>query len=99
MLEEVGGYGVNTTVDGHFILEMEKKDMPDLLLPDLWMSGINGEKVCEILKNNPATRDLLIIIFSANRNISNIATLAGADDYIARPFHMQDLLEKVRKNI
>lgn len=99
MLEEIGGYEVITTEDGHSVLEMERDDLPDLLLLDLWMSGINGKKICQTLKGNVTTRNLPIIIFSANRDIHDIATSAGADDYISKPFNMRDLLEKVRKII
>lgn len=95
MLEQVGGYEVSTTLDGESVLELQ--ELPDLLLLDLWMSGIDGSEVCKSLKANQKTKDLPVIIFSANRDVDKISRSAGADDYIAKPFQMDDLLEKVKK--
>lgn len=97
MLEQVGGYEVSTTVDGESVLELQ--ELPDLLLLDLWMSGIDGSEVCKSLKANQKTKDLPVIIFSANRDVDKISQSAGADDYIAKPFQMDELLAKVERLI
>lgn len=95
MLQEMGGYDVDTTTKGETLLEMTT--YPDLIVLDLWMSGINGSEICQRLKADEKTRQIPIIIFSANRDIRQISESVGADDYLAKPFQMKDLLEKVHR--
>lgn len=95
MLAEVGGYHVETSTNGKSVLELED-NLPDLILLDLWMSGMDGREICEKLKSDERTKNVPVIIFSANRDIQTIAETAGADDYIAKPFQMNELLEKVK---
>lgn len=95
MLAEVGGYHVETSTNGKSVLELED-NLPDLILLDLWMSGMDGREICEKLKSDEKTKNVPVIIFSANRDIQTIAKTAGADDYIAKPFQMNELLEKVK---
>ncbi|GAA0194156.1 hypothetical protein GCM10009122_57420 [Fulvivirga kasyanovii] len=98
MLVEIGGYQVETTANGNSVLELGD-NLPDLILLDLWMSGMDGREICTQLKSQATTRAIPVIIFSANRDIQTIAETAGADDYIAKPFQMNELLEKVRNCI
>jgi CheY-like chemotaxis protein len=73
-----------------------EKDFPDLLLLDIWMSGQDGRDICKYLKKNPTTKNIPIILVSASRDIMQSAKNAGADDFIAKPFEMETLLDKVR---
>lgn len=98
LMLELHDYEVSTTVDGETIYKMEK-EYPDLLLLDIWMSGQDGREICKYLKNNPLTKHIPIIMVSASRDIMQSAKDAGADDFIAKPFEMNDLLEKVEKYI
>ena len=93
MLEDEG-YEVETTEDGAVAQNM-KKPLPDLLLLDVWMSGIDGKNVCLRLKSASATKQIPIIMMSAAKDIVQIAEYAGADDYISKPFQMNHLLETV----
>lgn len=93
MLEEEG-YIVITTVDGETIYKMEK-EFPDLLLLDIWMSGQDGREICRYLKKKELTKNIPIIMVSASRDIEKSAKEAGADDFLAKPFKMDDLLHKV----
>jgi CheY-like chemotaxis protein len=95
MLED-DGYIVDTSVDGQIAMKMEK-DFPDLLLLDIWMSGMDGREICKYLKNQELTRDIPIIMISANKDTSHMAKEAGADDFLAKPFEMDELLSKVAK--
>jgi len=96
MILELDGYVVDTTVDGETIYKMEK-DYPDLLLLDIWMSGQDGREICKYLKSNPLTLHIPIIMISASKDVAASAKEAGADDFIAKPFEMEDLLSKVKK--
>ncbi len=98
MMLELEGYEVMTIVDGRKVLEL-KADLPDLLLLDIWMSGINGQEICKQLKSQEITRHIPIIIVSASQDIQKAALAAGANDFLAKPFDMDDLLRKVEKNL
>lgn len=97
MLEEEG-YEVDTTEDGAKAQNM-KKPLPDLLLLDVWMSGIDGRDVCRHLKGANETKHIPIIVVSATKDIADIGKEAGADNYISKPFQREHLLAVVAKHI
>jgi DNA-binding response OmpR family regulator len=97
MLEDEG-YEVSITEDGAVAQNMQPP-FPDLLLLDVWMSGIDGRDVCKRLKGASATQKVPVIIMSATKDIVQIAADAGADDYISKPFQMSHLLETVARHI
>ena len=98
ILEENGPYDVTAMEDGNDAQNLEThKALPDLIILDVWLSGMNGADICRHLKSHKKTQDIPVILFSANRDIQTIAKKAGADDYIAKPFGMKDLLKKVRE--
>jgi len=96
MLLEFEGYEVTSTVDGTTVLEM-KQELPDLLLLDIWMSGEDGRDICKKLKENKLTKDIPVILISASRDVRESAIAAGADDFLAKPFEMNELLQKVEQ--
>jgi CheY-like chemotaxis protein len=59
------------------------------------MSGCNGGDICLHLKSQEATKQLPIILFSANKEGEQIAREAGADDFLDKPFDLEVLLEKI----
>ncbi len=61
------------------------------------MSGIDGREVCSKIKSNPKTRHIPIVMFSANKDTREIANECGADDFIAKPFEISDLIKMARK--
>ncbi len=95
MLLEFEGYYVTSTVDGATVLDM-KDELPDLLLLDIWMSGEDGRDICKKLKQVESTKNIPVIMISASRDIKESAMAAGADDFLAKPFEMSDLLDKIR---
>jgi DNA-binding response OmpR family regulator len=97
MLEEEG-YIVDTTLNGRTIETLNEK-FPDLLLLDIWMSGIDGRDICKKIKSQESTRNIPIIMISANRDTETIAKEAGADDFIEKPFQMDELISKIKKLI
>jgi CheY-like chemotaxis protein len=94
LILEDEGYDVTAIMDGQAVKDMEA-DVPDLLLLDIWMSGLDGRDICRHLKSRDRTRNLPIIICSANRDTENIAKEAGADGFLTKPFELDDLLGKV----
>jgi len=98
MLLEFEGYEVSSTVDGSTVLDM-KDELPDLLLLDIWMSGEDGRDICKKLKSEALTRNIPVIMVSASRDIKESAMAAGADDFLAKPFEMDELIQKIESLI
>ena len=96
ILLEDEGYEVITTMDGQTIPKMYEQK-PDLVFLDIWMSGMNGNTICQKLKADEATKDIPVIMFSANRDTEQIAMQCGAEDFLSKPFEIKDLLEIVKK--
>jgi DNA-binding response OmpR family regulator len=94
MLLAFEGYKVTSTVDGSTVLDM-KEELPDLLLLDIWMSGEDGRDICRKLKSKNITKNIPIIMISASRDIRDSAMAAGADDFLAKPFEMDELIKKI----
>ncbi len=95
MLLEFEGYEVSSTVDGSAVLKIKQNDLPDLLLLDIWMSGEDGRDICKKFKAAELTKDIPVIMISASHDIRQSAIIAGADDFLAKPFDMNDLLKKL----
>jgi len=96
MLLEFEGYQVRSTVNGATVLDM-KDELPDLLLLDIWMSGEDGRDICKKLKKEDTTKNIPVIMISASKDIKESAMAAGADDFLAKPFEINDLLNKIKK--
>jgi DNA-binding response OmpR family regulator len=98
MILEFEGYEVTSTVDGTTVLDM-KHELPDLLLLDIWMSGEDGRDICKKLKSMDITKNIPVIMISASRDIKQSAIDAGADDFLAKPFEMTELIKKIENLI
>lgn len=96
LILEDGGYEVKTTTDGATLRNIQQL-APDLLLLDIWLSGWNGKDICVSLKSDEQTRQIPIILFSANKETKRIAQEAGADDFITKPFDLDNLLTVVER--
>lgn len=85
------GFGVLRAFSGTEALMILEKDRPDLVLLDLMLPGINGEDVLKSIKDIP------VIILSAKSDVSGKVRLLldGADDYITKPFNMEELLARI----
>lgn len=90
------GFDVSTYSDWEIANIALKKYQPQLILLDVFLAGIDGLDVCQKLKANAATRHIPILIFSAYPRVAETAIYEyGADDFIAKPFELSDLIEKV----
>lgn len=96
MMLEDAGYEVASTANGQ-TAQSVCDYLPDLLLLDIWMVGVDGRDICKYLKGQQLTKHIPIIIISANKDTKKIARGAGADDFITKPFDMTDLLAMVEK--
>ena len=94
---EMEGYEVYSASNGEEGLRLAEM-MPDVILLDIMMPGIDGLEVCRRLKGNPQTRDILVIMLTARTTMEDILKgfEEGADEYITKPFNVEELLARVR---
>jgi DNA-binding response OmpR family regulator len=97
ILEEFG-YEFNTITDGEKVYDIGENP-PDLLLLDVWLSGQDGRDICKYLKAEKETKNLPIIMLSASNEIRNSTIQAGADDFLEKPFDMDELIGKIEKHL
>lgn len=71
---------------------------PDIILLDIWMSGVSGNEVCKRIKANAFSKDIPVIMFSANRDTKEISMQCGADGFIAKPFEIEEVLKIIEKH-
>jgi CheY-like chemotaxis protein len=98
MLLEDEGYRVETAV-GDKTAQAVKQHLPDLLLLDISMGGMGGRDICKQLKSQASTKHIPIIMISARQDTEKIAEEAGADDFVAKPFDIFNLLEKIEQYV
>ncbi|MBI3973973.1 MAG: response regulator [Chloroflexi bacterium] len=93
-----GAFAVLTADDGESCLATIREHRPDLVLLDIDMPVLDGLSVCRLLKANPVTRDIPVLIVSARCSEEDVrrAREAGADDYVLKPFSPIELLKRVR---
>ena len=96
MVLEFKGYQVLTSAHAENLSSISEKE-PDLLLIDLWMSGVDGSDICRQLKDNIQTKHIPVIIISANANVKELSYTCKADGYISKPFEIDELLSTVQQ--
>ena len=96
MLEDAG-YLVKTTVDEQ-TEHIAEQYLPDVILLDIWMSGLDGRTICKALKKQKSTQHIPIIFISANKDTEKITKESGATDFLTKPFEMNNLLSKVAQH-
>jgi DNA-binding response OmpR family regulator len=70
---------------------------PDLILLDVSLNGSDGRDLCKKLKQNKNTLTIPIIMFSADSGVEKSAYLAGADDFISKPFEVSEILRRINQ--
>ncbi|NJY61816.1 response regulator [Salinimicrobium sp. CDJ15-81-2] len=69
----------------------------DIVLLDMLISGVNGTDVCARLRQNEETKDTPVLMMSALHDAGKKCREAGANDFIAKPFEMEDLIAKINE--
>ena len=95
---KASGYEVLTAEDGEEALAKARKFSPNMILLDVMLPEIDGLEVCKILRRDPATASLPIIMLTAKASeIDRVLGLEfGADDYVTKPFSPRELMLRVR---
>ena len=92
------GFDVSSSSDGLEGLALVRKEIPDLVLLDLMLPGMDGIEICRTLKADSATRSISIIMVTAKGEESDIVLGLGigADDYVLKPFRPRELIARVK---
>ena len=88
---------IETAVDGRDTLEKVASFRPDLILLDIMMPKLSGFEVCRKIKEDPATKDIMILVVTALNEPGDIerAVMAGCNDFISKPINKLELLKRV----
>ncbi|MCX6639469.1 MAG: response regulator [bacterium] len=91
-------YTVTCLTTGEEAIRVFRNELPDLMILDLMLPGMDGLEVCKILKNDERTLNVPIIMLSAKGDESDIVVglELGADDYITKPFSPKILLARIK---
>ena len=88
---------IAVATDGRQTLEKVAECRPDLILLDIMMPKLSGFEVCKTLKDDPATRGIMILMVTALNELGDIerAVAAGCDDFLSKPVNKVELLKRV----
>lgn len=91
-------FNVLTAQDGYEALSIAKKHLPQLIILDLMLPGMDGFDVCKELKRSPTTKNIPVLMLTARgEEVDRIVGLElGADDYVVKPFSPRELVLRVR---
>lgn len=102
MTLEINGFSqIRIVKDGKSAINAAEFWLPDIILLDLMLPVIDGLSVCKILKNNPMTANIPIIMITAKSTPTDIVVglELGANDYVTKPFNNQVLLARIRNQL
>ncbi len=92
------GYQTLVSNDGQVGLQQTRLRSPDLVVLDLMLPMIDGLEICRRLRADPVTRNILVLMLTAKSEETDqvVGFSVGADDYVAKPFSVKVLLERIR---
>jgi CheY-like chemotaxis protein len=96
---ELEGYTVFEAITANQAMQVVKKERPHLIILDVILFGQTGFDVCEWVKNNPETKDIIIFLFTALNQEHDYreGQRLGCDLYLTKPQNPKDIVEKVRE--
>jgi len=97
---ENAGYKVEIAYDGNEGLEKVRKIIPDLAIIDIGLPKIDGNTLCELIKENEK-KNVKVIMLTGKKLVGDMekAFSSGADIYVNKPYEWERLLEKIKKLI
>ena len=97
LLFEFSGYQTKATPDAGDTCKLVEEFQPNAIVMDVLLSGYDGREICRRLKAADHTSNIPIVMISAHPDAAKSTREAGADDFVAKPFDIHVLLEKVEK--
>ena len=95
MMLEYKGYSVTVSERAEQAQDILKNEEFDLVIMDMLLSGVNGTDLCGEFKKDNSIAHIPVMMISAHPNAKDICLQAGADEFISKPFDMQDILSKI----
>lgn len=92
------GFNPRLFITSKQVVRALKKVSPRILFVDLLLTGTTGDTTIKMLKNNPATAKLPVILISGAPNTAHLAEACGANDYIEKPCGIDELLQKITQH-
>src|SRR5580765_2632661 len=98
---EAEGFAVSSARDGVEALDVARATHPDLMLLDLMLPRLSGERVCQELRADPRTRAMPIVVLSARVGEGERlrALAAGADSFLSKPYDVGQLIAEIRARL
>lgn len=97
MMLDFEGFEIEKFYRGSDMLNaLEASEKPNVILMDMWLSGEDGRDICRIIKANEKLRDIPVLIMSASRGLEQSALDAGANEFIAKPFDLGEMIDRIR---
>ena len=94
-LLEFYGFDVEVTEQPEETEKIIQEEEIDLVMLDMLISGVNGTDVCARLRQNPETAEVPVLMMSALHDAGKKCKEAGANDFIAKPFEMEELISRI----
>ncbi|HBE73384.1 MAG TPA: two-component system response regulator [candidate division Zixibacteria bacterium] len=93
-----GHYLVSQATSGASALQQARSVVPDLMVLDVMMPGLDGFEICRLIKADPGLQTIKVIMVTAKTQDKDIETglSAGADYYVTKPFRIAELSAKIR---
>lgn len=92
------GHEVRCALCGVEAFESVETFKPDVIFLDLLLSGESGADICRRLKENDETKHVKVVMMSAHPSAENIVWASGADDFLAKPFRLDELVEMTKRS-
>lgn len=98
MLEDQG-FSVETASNGNILQFLNSTNLPSMIILDVLLSGMDGREIAESLRKKEETKDVPIVMISANPGAAKDCVKRGANEFLAKPFEIDDLIEVVHKYV
>ena len=96
---EDAGYEIKTSSTSNDIIGQVNAYIPDIIFMDNWLPDVGGIDATRALKKDEALKNIPVIYFSANNDVSALAEQAGADGYLSKPFDIHELEDIISKHL
>jgi CheY-like chemotaxis protein len=93
------GYEILSADQGESIYQSIEQHSPDMIFLDIWLFGEDGGQIAKKIKSKSHTKNIPLVLMSANNETEKITKSVGADDFLLKPFDIDDLLFIVRKYV
>lgn len=93
------GFNVITESNGQKTRDLVTQYEPDLIILDVFLGNSDGRQICNELKHHNKTKEIPVIIFSANAKQEEVMNASHADGFLHKPFDLKDLLRIVNEHV